>query len=465
MQPDSTLPNLTTRSADFKRLLVYAAPCLLIWGIYFLAFFPGIMSADSLRQWHEVMTFQFDDWHPAFDSFTYWVLTRLWFSPAIICIAQILALAGVFAYGMLRLEKRGLPLWGLITLTIFFSLFPLNGFYVNTLFKDVPFGIVILLLFIYSIEIVASNGAWLLAKRHVVGLAIVLALIWLVRHNGLLTSLSAIACLLICYKPYFKRTLVVLLGCLALVGLVKGPLYTAIKVNGRPYALDILLAHQIGAVLSEGTQPTASERKVLEQVLPLPLWKKNYNPYESDPIVFNKKFSYNYLATDTGRLNLIKTWATLVPRNPVALARHQKRVSELVWGLDHTGVGYTYAAHFRIDENNLGLKEESILPLVHKFLLVIYFYIIQSTPLRIVLLRPALYMYISFVFAGLSVRFTSNWRYLFVIAPLLSIVVGLILTIPAQHVRYLYPCFLLAPFLGGYLVLHLMARRNTQRSL
>lgn len=437
----------------------YAAPCLLVWGIYFLAFYPGMMSRDSLDQWREVVTFRFDDWHPAFDSFAYWLLTRLWFSPAIICLVQMLLLAGVFAYGMVQLEKRGLPKWGLVGLTLFFSLFPLNGFYANTLFKDVPFSIVVLLLALFTEEIVASGGGWLATTQHAVSLAVVLALIWLIRHNGLLTSLVMLGCLALAYAQYRKQLALIALGCGIVVGLVKGPLYSAIHVNGRPYALDILMAHQMSAVLHAGTQPTAPEKEVLEHVLPLPLWKVYYNPFQSDSLVFSKGFNYTYLGSEAGRRAYIATWASLVPRNLPALLVHQRMVSELAWRPDHQPGSYTYSVHPLIDANDLGIQAASALPLVKKILLRAFYISNSIGLLRALVLRPALYSYLSLLCVGLSCWLLRDGKYVLVLVPLLTIVGGIALTVPAQHVRYLYPCFLLAPFFAGYLLLHWQQHR------
>jgi hypothetical protein len=439
----------------------YAGPCLLVWGVYFLAFYPGMMSRDSLDQWREVQTFHFDDWHPAFDSFAYWVLTRIWFSPAIICITQMLVLASVFAYGMVKLEKRGLPKWGLVGLTLFFSLFPVNGFYVNTLFKDVPFAIAVLLLGLFTEEIVASRGVWLATARHAVALAVVLALVWLIRHNGLLTSLVTLGSLAIVYTQYRRQLALITLGCGALVFLVKGPLYSAIHVDGRPYALDILMAHQMSAVLHAGTQPTVQEKEVLEHVLPLAQWKEYYNPFQSDSLVFSKGFNYTYLGTEAGRRAYIATWASLVPRNLPALLVHQSKVSELAWRLDHHPDSYTYAVHPLLDANDQGLEAKSMLPPAQKLLLRVYWFFHTTGLRRAIIYRPALYIYLSLLCVGLSCWLLRDRSYLLVLVPLLTIVGGIMLTVPAQHVRYLYPCFLLAPFFAGYFVLHL-TRRGAQ---
>ena len=257
------------------QFILYAGPCLVVWSFYFLAFFPGMMSRDSLDQWQEVLTFSFNDWHPAIVSFSYWLLTRIWFSPAIICLAQIIALASAVAYSMTKLQERGAPRWLLVFLTLCISLFPINGFYVNTLFKDVPFAIAVFILSIYAVEIFESKGRWLQANWNIACLALVLACVWLIRHNGLLTSLLTIAGLLLFYFPFRKRIAVTTLCCLGLVYAVKGPLYSAIHVQGKVYALEILLTHQIGAMLHDGAQLSASEKQVLEKVQHWQFGKRN----------------------------------------------------------------------------------------------------------------------------------------------------------------------------------------------
>jgi hypothetical protein len=337
---------------------------------------------------------------------------------------------------------------------LFFSLFPLNGFFVNTLFKDVPFGIAVLLLFAYTVEIVESKGDWLGVNRNVCYLTLTLAFIWLIRHSGALTSLAVIGCLALFYRAYLARIAVLAAGCLLLVYAVKGPLYKAIGVGARSYALELLLSHQIGAAINHGTQLTESENNVLDKVLPLPLWKTRYTPYECDGLVFHKSFKYGYLTTDEGRSAYIRTWYSIMKRNLPALARHQVQVSELVWRLDHSPGSYTYANHPLIDENDLGLKTKSVLPVLHKYIMEAHNFAVNRTKLRVLFYRPALYTYLSLFFFALSLWLVKDKRYVLVGVPLVSIVGSLLLTIPAQHGRYLYPCFLLAPFLAGYCWLH-----------
>jgi hypothetical protein len=446
----------------FWQFIIYAGPCLLVWSLYFLAFFPGMMSRDSLDQWQEVVTFCFNDWHPAIVSFCYWLLTRIWFSPAIICLAQLITLASAVAYGLTKLQQRGAPQWLLLALTAGISLFPLHGFYVNTLFKDVPFGIAVFVLSVYAVEIVESRGKWLQSNRNVFCLALALACVWLIRHNGLLTSLLTIASLFIFYFPYRKRLAAAALCCFGLVYAVKGPLYSAIHVQGKVYALEILLTHQIGAMLHDGAQLSSAEKQVLEKVQPLSVWEKEYNPFSSDNLVFNDHFNYTYLAQPGARAAYVQTWFALAKRYPTSLLRHQLKVSELVWRLDHQEGSFTYAVHPLIDANDAGLATKSLSPLLHKIIMRVYYSTFYKTFFRIILYRPAFYIYLIILSGILTVSVTRNRNYLVALAPIASIIVGVALTIPVQHVRYLYPCFLVAPLLVGNLLLHLSNYRRSR---
>jgi hypothetical protein len=75
----TTLPQKRSR----WQWIIYSIPMILVWTIYLFTFWPGLMSSDSFGQWHEIVTGVFYDAHPAIHTLTMWLITRLWFSPAI----------------------------------------------------------------------------------------------------------------------------------------------------------------------------------------------------------------------------------------------------------------------------------------------------------------------------------------------------------------------------------------------
>ncbi|WP_210465334.1 DUF6020 family protein [Rufibacter roseolus] len=462
---DRPLRSFLASGTLLRHFVVYALPCLLCWSVYFLAYHPGMMSQDSLDQWRQVSTFDFDDWHPAFLSYLYWLLSRLWLSPGVVCVTQILALAWVFAYGMVQLEKFGLPWWGLGLLTLFFCLFPLNGFYVNTLFKDVPFSIAFLLAFIYLLQIVESKGLWLNYKRNILAFALTLGFICVIRHNGIMTVVTIAGTLLAGYWALKRRTALLIVLVVSTVFLVKGPLYKAIQVQGRFFGVEMLMTHQIAAAINAGAALTQNEQRFLHTVLPQSTWQQHYNPFEVDSLVFNGHFNYPFLMQEWARREYRAVWFGIIRRNVPALLRHQAQVTDLVWNIGLQPGSYNYAVHPVIDTNEMGLQLQPVLPGLQSFLTREIHNANRNYYYRTLLLRPATYLYLNILLLLLISRYL-RWKEVLLLAlPILSLAFGVFLTIPAQHVRYLYPCFLLAPFLAGYWISLLARTSDLQKAL
>jgi hypothetical protein len=91
---------------------LYALPMIAVWSIYFLTFFPGIMTPDSIRQWGQVISGQFNDALPVTHTLLVILLTRLWFSPAAVIVFQIVTLGIAVAWGIRLIEDYGLSRWG-----------------------------------------------------------------------------------------------------------------------------------------------------------------------------------------------------------------------------------------------------------------------------------------------------------------------------------------------------------------
>ena len=87
--------------------LLYALPMIVVWGIYLLTFFPGLMSQDSIDQWAQVVSAHFNDAHPVFHTLLIWLITRFWFSPAAVVVFQIIILSLTVAWGIGMLEQYG----------------------------------------------------------------------------------------------------------------------------------------------------------------------------------------------------------------------------------------------------------------------------------------------------------------------------------------------------------------------
>ena len=64
--------------------------------IALLSFFPGIMTIDGNNQWNQVVSNNIIKNHPFFSTFVWWVLSKIWFSPASLMVFQILLLSTIW---------------------------------------------------------------------------------------------------------------------------------------------------------------------------------------------------------------------------------------------------------------------------------------------------------------------------------------------------------------------------------
>ena len=69
-----------------RNIIYYALPSLFVWLLYYIAFYPAGMTPDSLAQWDQAHTGEFNDWHPIVFTWFIMLLTIIWDSPAIVSL-------------------------------------------------------------------------------------------------------------------------------------------------------------------------------------------------------------------------------------------------------------------------------------------------------------------------------------------------------------------------------------------
>jgi hypothetical protein len=421
--------------------LPYALPCVAVWSLYLLAFWPGLMSPDSLFQWEQMTRWEFVNSHPVFHTLLNWLITRVWLSPAAVALVQIMALAVVFGLVLCELRAWGVPRWARVATTAAFSLAPPNALMAITLWKDVPFSIALLGVFLWLLRALRTQGA-AVTGRGTVWLALLLALLLLLRHNGLPT-VALLAPALFLAVPRGRRRWVgasmATAGVVAL--LVNGPLYRALGVQPAPawFALQLQI-HQAGAVLSRTTDVPPATMAVLMQVQPLEDWRR-YSCYTGDGVVYKGSLNRDFFETNSGEF--LRAWGELVLEFPVVMLRHQRCVSSLVWQVPQPADGFlaTYQAG-GIPENPLGLRSASRVPKLKATLERLLEYAHKPHLIWLVW-RPALYLYLALAcIAVLAWRWRSP-RLLLLAAPALANSLVWVALSTGQEFRFQFGVYLI----------------------
>jgi hypothetical protein len=422
--------------------LWYTLPMLAVWGVYWLTFWPGLLSPDSIMQWGEVQSGQFSDAHPAIHTLFFWLLSRLWNAPAVLVLFHLLLLSLLTAWGLGELQKRGVSSWVLWPAAGLFALFPINGLLVISVWKDITYACALFAFFLQFVKIYFSGGAWLKNNWNLAGLILAGLTTALVRHNGLPVVLASLLVLVFVYRGTWRRSLITAVILLLLWSGIRGPLYSVLNVKLYPGFTNILFLDHIDAHLHAGTALRPDEKAFLETLLPLSAWP--YNCADSDIRKMDGPIPFDYFTQSTGEPARIAL--NLFLRAPQVDVEHTLCAGSIVWKIN-TGhyisvvsLGQNPDKTYNwVVENDLGVVEHSFLPGLLPVL---------ANPFsdKDLLAKPAVYLLAALlILTGLALRARTP-RLLVMAAPLVFQTGVMFFVTYAQDFRYFYATVLMALF-------------------
>ncbi|GEM_PF-6687885 len=439
----SFILRLSTEAHERRFILYFSIP-FLVFMVYYLAYFPGNMSVDSLNQWKQIIRNSYHDWHPAFHTVFMWLLTRIWFSPGVVSLFQVIFMAGVFAYGMAALENGKAPRSLLLAMTIFFALWPLNGIYSVTLWKDILYSGAILWLTILTIKIVLSHGEWLRRVPNIFHMIFVMTLVNHFRHNGLASVLAVILGMLLFYPRKIIPVVIIIAGVITTYSLVNGPFKKVFHVHGQQPGFAYVYTHQIAAVINAKGNITPDEYKIIHSIYRHSWWIQNYYPHagvlmlDIPGIQKIEKIQNEYR----------KTWENIARRNPQIIIDHVIKSGSLAWKVTFPHRLYYVYCHL-LGGNKMGLIRDSMLPGMKEFL-TSSLKALDTKELGWFFYRAPLFLYISILFGFLFSIKNRTIRGLLPIFPGLANAMGIFLFAMGQDTRFMYPSIVIAPLLVGY---------------
>jgi hypothetical protein len=255
-----------------------------------------VLSYDSVYQWDQLSTFQFTDWHPAVHTILMWLLTRVWDSPAIVSLFQVAIASLVIGYGLNSIYSLSrLPGYFFIPLGIAISANPIVGVMNVTLWKDVLYSLLVVLLTIIIFNLVRSDGAWIIKPVHFIILGFTLAGVWLFRFNGFPIVVAGFIALISIYKKRARQFAYSSLITIILILLVSGPLYSLFRVDRTiKQSYGIALINPVVAYVSSKANLaylSQDEKQYLNNILPLDKsWP--YSCYDASVFFYEKTNLY-----------------------------------------------------------------------------------------------------------------------------------------------------------------------------
>lgn len=430
------------------RIIFFAFP-ILIWLIYLFAFWPGLMSVDSFTQWDQVAKGIYGDWHPILSTVLIWIITRLWYSPAAVVIVQILYFSVGVSYCLSFFMEHGVNKILLIVMCMLFSLWPLNGLLVITVWKDIPYSISILIFSVMLLNIYFSKGEWLEKNLNVILFTFVIVIIALFRHNGFLVGFGTVFLMVLFSKRMRKiASLVLITAILIWQGSQIILLHTLNVDPNNKLGWGFLLIHPIAAHIHSGAQLTSEETDYLNQIYPLEKgW--DYSCYDAT-VLFYKGVSFKPTLEDP--FQALRIFLRLTFENPKITFDHFLCLSSFTWRL--TQPPNVYLETVILSSTNLQyyprfqylapiISEGSKLPKIQDFIKYIYKKL-TNNPGDLIFWRPAIYLYL-YLLAVIVLVIKNRSINIFLIAiPALLQIFGMTFIINLEAVRYQYPIYVIS---------------------
>lgn len=317
-----------TQPSFGMEVLCAAMPLLVVGSALLVIFLPAIMTTDSLNQWAQAASGNFDDAHPVLYAFYLWAVRQIVPSPTMAAALQMAALA--LASGWLATVVRracNAPRWTSSAGGLLLALYPLTAISSITLWKDVPYATSVVALTAFVVGNVMLSRSHLRHWYNCLALVVIAACCMALRHNG---PPVAVACFLILLLRPGTRLRV--LACLLLAGCtmwaIKGPVADSVGTH-RTSAAYMAYTHHLSAHLASGQLPdSAADNAVLDAIdSGASDWR--YRCSVVNNTIFNDAYDIPTAVRHQG--DLFRIWLGMALKRPDIEIDHVLCASGMVW--------------------------------------------------------------------------------------------------------------------------------------
>ncbi len=210
------------KSQGMAKYLIYCIPSVIILGVVFAIYYPGVGSGDTLYIWDQIHANNYTDTHPLMFLMLYKGLSLLWDNIAVITLFQLVTCVAAFGYVAYYFSGKGLSKFWSWAIAIALPLLPINAFYSVMLWKDIPYSIGLLIFIVFAIKVLEDD--WFKKLINIVWFVLVGLFVMFMRHNGFIPILGMVGLMGLYYlcKHHWKTMFKVAVAAIALVVLFYG---------------------------------------------------------------------------------------------------------------------------------------------------------------------------------------------------------------------------------------------------
>ena len=462
---------------------------IICWLPYIVLRYPGTMHLDTIEQiievyypeksWYlfrakgEISNHFWYNHHPIFTTLVFAVFYKIGllignisFGLYIYTVCQCIAMASVFAAGIVYMRSHGINKRYSYGCLAFFALFPLNGINATTIVKDNMFIVFAIIGQLLLVELVQKESKCLHSKKFCMILAGMFFAMIMIRSNLLYVCILLLMIVVVFYRKngiylYVSLSIAIILA--LTINTVMLPI--AGVAQGSKRELMSIPFQQIGRYVEEhGNELSDEDEKIISSVIAcndVDEIGNAYNGLLADPI----KDMYIEDCEKKDQMKFVALWARLFFKHPGCYIQATMNTLYPTFKIFRTGE-YDYASIMTKKRANYKNNTDSIIELNHTYkdVGVIYpeIFVKGSGILdKLVLVTMNIPIIRNFYLVG-------PYVWLFIMTMLLSILkkrkkdliifslMGLncltLLAGPTIYIRYFYPLIVVLPILIGFTI-------------
>lgn len=342
---------LPPRSSVRLTLLAWAP--MLFW---YAAVRPGLLSADSLLVWGQVVFGHWVDYHPPLYTAAVWVSAHLVHGPDLVTLGQSLLLVASIV-SMTRATRRlGSPLAAVAAAAAVLVVSPMLGLFAMSLWKDVPYTAAVVFASARIVDLTRLRLAGEPADPEVLrSLAFWLVLATLLRQNGILFAAVVLAVLGAVLRE--QRGAVLRAGAVVVLSLVlsKSVVYPLLGVSRPPprTSISMLLNDLAWVARTDPSAFDAGDRALLGRVAPFETWRQAPASFGCTSANWQFMPVFDWVEVDDRVGDYVRLWFDILRKRPGRVLGNHVCIASIAWRPDTVGSMYTVSGG--IDPNPYGL--------------------------------------------------------------------------------------------------------------
>lgn len=311
-----------------KSIVVVAILIFLVYVPYLLNYYPGSVLIDSVIQILQgTGAVSLTNHHPVLHTEIIAICIKtgkLLFNSYqtgafLYTLMQTIVTAFIFSFSIYYMARKKVPVVVRMLAMLFYMFSPTICFYTITMYKDIPFALMILLVTIGLTEMSTNTENFFQSKKRMAFLAVTITLSMFFRNNGIYAILLTFPFVLVALRRYYKQVLILFLIPIIIYKLITGVGYNmlGIEQGSTREALSVPIQQFARLMIYKSDELTEEQKSKIKQYLPIENFEELYQPGFADPI----KSNFSEEGFEKDKIGLIKLYIELAfqfPRETMA---------------------------------------------------------------------------------------------------------------------------------------------------